>query len=319
MADLFNPSRIGQVNQANSVTALFLKIFAGEVLTAFEMACVTEGRTLSRTIQYGKSASFPVIGGISAEYHTPGTELVGLNVNHNEAVITIDGILVSHAFIYDLDEAMNHYDVRSPYSTNMGRKLAYQKDEDVFSELILAARASAYVSDGDAGTIVTDANLGSATLATKADALGKALYSAAQALDEHNAPEERYAAFLPAEYHTLVQAVQSNGFSAIHQLFGGKGSYADGNVVSIAGIQILKSNNVPHTDLSDKTYHGVDAATTKGIVWTPDAVGTVKLMDLALRVDYIPERLGNLMVAKYAMGHGILTPACAVELRTGAP
>ena len=44
------------------------------------------------------------------------------------------------------------------------------------------------------------------------------------------------------------------------------------------------------------------------------AVGTVKLLDLATESEYQIERQGTLFVAKYAMGHGILRPECAIEL-----
>lgn len=212
-----------------------------------------------------------------------------------------------------------HYDVRGPYSNEMGRKLAYQYDEDVFCELVRAARASAVLTGGNDGTIVTDANLASATEATKANALASALYSAAQAMDEKDVPGERWAAFRPAEYNCLVKGVQSNGFSAIHKDFGGEGSYAEGNIIKVAGISILKSNRVPITDLSAKTFHGVDASTTKGIVWTSDAVGVVQLMGINSEMAWDVRRQGTLMVSKMAVGMGILRPECAVELRTGTP
>jgi hypothetical protein len=47
-----------------------------------------------------------------------------------------------------------------------------------------------------------------------------------------------------------------------------------------------------------------------------DAVGTVKLMDLAMEAEYQTRFQGTLMVARYAVGHGILRPECAVEIVT---
>ena len=38
-------------------------------------------------------------------------------------------------------------------------------------------------------------------------------------------------------------------------------------------------------------------------------------MDLAVESEYDIRRQGTLMVAKYAMGHGVLRPESAVELR----
>ena len=49
-------SRIGQANQAGDEKALFLKVFSGEVLAAFEETNVFLGKTTVRTITSGKSA-----------------------------------------------------------------------------------------------------------------------------------------------------------------------------------------------------------------------------------------------------------------------
>jgi hypothetical protein len=42
----------------------------------------------------------------------------------------------------------------------------------------------------------------------------------------------------------------------------------------------------------------------------------VKLLDLSMRMSYDERRLGTLIVSKYAVGHGVLRPECAVELAT---
>lgn len=317
-------SRIGAINNAVAnkaeIEALFLKLYAGEVITMFEQKCVATDKVMKRPITAGKSAQFPVLGAVGAAYHTPGVEITGRVIKGAERIITLDGVLLSDVFVAEIDELMSHFEVRGPYAAEQGRKLAYQYDEDVFCEIVLAARGSAVNTDHSGGTIITDANLGSSTLATKAEALGKALYAAAQSLDEKNVPEEsRFAAFKPAEYYTIVQAVQSNGFSALNKNYGGSGSYSDGNVTKVAGITILKSNRVPSTNLSSKTFHGVNANTTKGIVWTPDAVGVVELMGITTEFGWDIRRQGTLLIAKMAVGMGILRPECAVELRTGNP
>ena len=98
--------------------------------------------------------------------------------------------------------------------------------------------------------------------------------------------------------------------------------YADGKVLKVAGVQILKSNNVPSTNITAKvngennTYTG-DFSNTVAIALQRAAVGTVKLKDLAVQQsgsDFNVMYQSTLMVAKYSMGHGILRPACAIEL-----
>jgi hypothetical protein len=314
-----NVSRLGQINQAGDEKALYLKVFAGEVLTAFETANMMMEKHTVRSIDNGKSAQFPVTGKIGAEYHTPGNEILGLKVNHAEKVITIDDLLISHAFVANIDEAMNHYDVRSIYSTEMGRKLGNAMDANVMAEVVKAARSAATVTDGYAGTILKNdkfkqsAEVGASTdVQTKAKALAEALFAAAQALDEKDVPDTgRWAAFRPVDYYALAQNTD-----LINKLWGGNGAYSDGKIFRVAGIDIVKANQLPKTNTtSTNTFHGVDATKTVGIVWTKDAVGTVKLLDLAMESDYQVERQGTLLVAKYAVGHGVLRPECAVELQ----
>src|SRR6056300_992178 len=92
-------SRLGVVNGATPTNfatenALFLKVFAAEVLTQFNETNVMKDLHTSRTITSGKSASFPVMSKTAAAYHTVGTPLLGTqSVNHNEVVINIDDLL----------------------------------------------------------------------------------------------------------------------------------------------------------------------------------------------------------------------------------
>lgn len=317
-----NVSRLGQANLAGAVDALFLKVFAGEVLTAFEKANVMQSRHRVRTIPHGKSASFPVVGGIGAAYHTPGTEILGQNVEHAEQIITIDQLLVADAFIASIDEAMNHYDVRSIYSTEIGRKLANVMDKNIIIEFIKAARSNSVLTTGFGGSQIESDEFkvdpaGASDVKVKAAALAAALFQAAQILDEKDVPEEdRFALFRPAEYFALVQNTD-----VINRDWGGAGIYSDGKVWRVAGIEIVETNNIVKTDTTDQqdpdynVYHNVDASQTVGIVATKEAVGTVKLMDLAMESGWDMRRQGTLILAKYACGHGVLRPECSVELK----
>ena len=311
------PTRLGQANNAGDAKALFLKVFAGEVLTAFKEATVTEGKFQERTIASGKSAQFPIIGKIGAEYHTPGSEILGLNVPQNERVITIDDLLISHAFIANIDEAMNHYDVRAPFSEQIGRALAYQMDKHKLQLALLAARGSSPVTGESGGGSVTSATMLSDTTG---EALVAALFAAAQKLDENYIPEDdRWVYLNPQAYYLLAQNTK-----IMNRFWGGEGEYAGAKVLRVAGLNVVKTNHAPYgASVANGTVgagtdnkYAVAATNTVGVVAHKAAIGTVKLMDLAMESEYDIRRQGTLMVAKYAMGHGILRPAAAVELKT---
>ena len=321
MADA-SVSRIGQINSAGDAKALFMKVFAGEVLTAFKENCVTEDKHMVRNIQNGKAAQFPILGKITAEYHTPGKEINGLNLPANERVLTIDDLLISHAFIANLDEAMNHYDVRGPYSQELGRALAYTHDKHILQLAVKAARDTSPVSGEAGGGKVADASMLADTTAEK---LVAALFAAARKLDENAIPEDDRFAFLnPAAYYLLAQNTK-----IMNRYWGGEGEFAGAKVLRVAGLNVVKTIHAPfgqnirtvaaggvavQAGTGDK--YAVDATYTVGVVMHKAAVGTVKLMDMAMESQYDIRRQGTLMVAKYAMGHGVLRPAAAVELAT---
>lgn len=313
-------SRLGVVNGASpsnfaTTNNLFLKVFAGEVLTAFDETNVMKDLHTSRTISSGKSASFPVTGKANAAYHTVGTPLLGTQaIKHNEIVINIDDVLIADTFIANIDEAKNHYDVRAEYSRLLGMALAKEFDTRTQRVGLLAARSAATITGGNGGSALTDADAN-----TNGASLAASIFEAAKVMDEKDVPEnERVCLVKPAQYYNLVQTTD-----VINRDWGGAGVYADGEVLRVAGVQIVKTNNLPTTNVSavtgeNNTYSG-NFSTTVALVMQKQAIGTVKLMDLAVEQttgDYNIMYQGTLMAAKYAMGHGVLRPECAVEIKT---
>lgn len=252
----------------------------------------------------------PAIGKGTASYHTPGAELVGSVVNHAERVINIDDTLVADRFIAEIDEAMNHYDVRQVYSRDCGMALARTLDQHILQLMVLAARASATVSGGNGGTVITDADSD-----TNATSLISSIFDAAQAFDEKDVPEnDRYIFVKPAQYSLLVES-GSNAISTDYNPEG-NGSLASGKIFRLAGMEIVKTNNVPTTNIASgpSTYQG-NFSTTTCVVAQKSAVGTVKLLDVRTAADWDFRRLGWLITARMAVGSGILRPECAVEIK----
>lgn len=302
------PLRIGQINGAGATDELFLKVFGGEVLTAYEETNVFEALQIVRNIVSGKSAQFPATWKVNSSYHTPGAEIVGQTSNVAERVIAIDDLLLADVFIPLIDEAKNHYDYRSTYSQETGRSLARAYDKNVAQVTALAARASATVTGANGGSELVNAGY-----ATTGATIAAGIFAAAQALDEKDIPEDdRYAVLRPAQYYLAAQTT-----NVINRDWGGAGVYADGTVLKVAGVAIVKSNNVPSTNVASgpSAYQG-DFSNTQGLVFHKSATGTVKLMDLAMEMEYDIRRQGTLIVSKYAIGHGILRPESAVELKS---
>lgn len=312
MADA-TPSRLGQVEATGATDTLFLKLFGGEVLTAFETATVTGGRFMERSIPHGKSAQFPATWKNTAAYHTAGAEILGSAIKHDEIVVTIDELLISSTFVAEIDELKNHYDVRSIYTNECGVALATEKDKNILRcGLLASASAATFASASPAGTVTTHASM-------KVDAtvLAAGFFSAAQTFAENDVPaSQKRSGFLrPAQYFLLAA-----NKDLLNKDWGGQGSFATAELPQVAGIELVPTNNLPITNESSSAsvldkYEG-NWSKTAALIATSYATATVKLRDLAVQSQYDVRRQGTLIVAKFAMGHAALRPECAVQLAT---
>ena len=318
-------SRLGLVkNTGTNFNELFLKVFSGEVLTSFAQNNIFNEQLHSvRTITSGKSASFPVLGTATAAYHTVGTPLVGANqIQANEMIISIDDLLIAQSFVANIDELKNHYDVRATYADELGKALARTYDQNVAKVICNASRASATLTGGQGGTVLTLPTGNTTSANVDGDELAAAIYDIAQSFDENDIPKtDRFVVLPPAEYYKLAESATRTVNTDFNPQ--GNGSFASGMITQIAGIPVMMSNNVPQTNVSsnpsgaNNTYSGDDSKTI-GMVFHKSAVGTVKLMDMTTEIsgsDYGIMYQGTLMVAKYALGHGILRPECAATIK----
>lgn len=309
--------RLGQINSGGADDALFLKTFSGEVLTAFDEINVTQDKHQIRSISSGKSAAFPATWKVTAGYHTPGTEIVGQTSNINERVINIDNLLLASVFIANIDEAKNHFETRSEYARQCALALANVWDKNVLQVGVLAARAAATVTGANGGTTLTS---GTTLYRTSATDLIAGINAAAQAMDEKDIPqdEQKFTFVRPAQWYLLSQntTLQSRDFS------GGAQKFDVASLPLIGGTSMVKTNHLPIIDTTAsqtadmKNTYNADFSKTAALVMTRQAVGTVKLLDLATEMGYDIRRQGTLLIAKYAIGTGILRPECAVELKT---
>jgi len=300
---------------------LYLKLYAGETITAFEKHTVMLDKHTVRTIQAGKSAQFPVIGQMpDAEYHTPGEEITGQNVPHSEVIIPVDKLLISHIFIDDLDDAMRHFDVRGKYANMQGQKLSQTFDKHTMLNGIIGARDGANVQGGEGGLTVNNANLTNKDDDLFLKAWLECFRTAKTNFDNKFVTGTRFAIVKPDTYNRLATLVNSVGFSLMNRDHGvTAGDFSQATLPPIAGFQVISSPMLPVGDFTTGEFHKVNTFTTQCLCFTEDLVGTVKLMDISLQSQWDIRRQGTLMVARYAMGHRPLQSACGVELRTADP
>jgi hypothetical protein len=325
--DASSPVRFGKgASSPVDNRELFLSVFGGEVLTAFDSATVTLDKHYVKTVPGGaKSYRFPKTWKASAECHTPGTELLGNDLSTSEQVITVDDILVSHYGISDLDRVLSHFDMRSIISAEMGRALAKVFDQNVFRQLILAANTAA-ASPFPGGTVTTDTGLAASGGVYSGVDYIEAIRTANIALFNKDVPEDmpRYAAVSVEVFDAIKYAKDAtNNYLVLNRDFGHGGAGGiDGRAESmnIDGVTILKSRNIPTTDESADagvySKYRADYSNTAVVMWCPQSVATVKMMDISIETERDVRRLEDFMVAKMFVGHGVLRPEMAVVLKS---
>ena len=263
----------GADNGADSTTTarrqLYLKLFSGEMFKGFQRNTIARDLVTRRTLKNGKSLQFIFTGRTKAEFHVPGQSILGNDEKSPpvaEKTITCDDLLISSAFVYELDETLAHYDLRGEISRKIGYALAENYDRRIFRAITKAARIASPVTLSNfvepGGTQIRVGTNAQASDAYNTQFLVNAFYDAAAALDEKGVSGDgRVAVISPRQYYELIQGVGGSGSGAylINRDEQGDALQSGNGILEIAGIKIYKSMNIPFFG-----NHGVKYGGTAG-------------------------------------------------------
>ena len=258
----------GANNGGSDRRALYLKLFSGEMFKGFQHNAIARDLVMKRTLKNGKSLQFIYTGRTKAEYHVPGNSILGNSDGAPpvaEKTITVDDLLISSAFLYELDETLAHYDLRSEVSRKIGYALAQKYDRLVFRQIAKGARQaspitkSGYVEPG--GTQIRVGTNNQASDAYVPASLVNAFYDAAAALDEKGVSSDgRVAVLNPRQYYELIQQTGDSGL--VNRDSQGTSRQKGNGIVEIAGIKIYKSMNIPFLGKYGTAYGGTTGVTS---------------------------------------------------------
>ena len=341
--------------------ALYLDLFSGEMFKGFENNAIARDLVMRRTLKNGKSLQFIYTGRTTAEYHTPGNAILGNSDGAppvSDKTITVDDLLISSAFVYELDETLAHYELRGEISKKIGYALAEKYDRLIFRSITRGARAASpiqktgFIEPG--GTQIRVGSTTNESDAFNAQNLVTAFYDAAAAMDEKGISQDgRVGVLNPRQYYALIQEVGDNGL--VNRDAQGDSRQRGQGIVEIAGIKIYKSMNIPflgkygtkyggttgETDPGNtgsfiaptpenansgghKNDYGTNAelgAKSCGLIFQKEAAGVVETIGPQVQVtsgDVSVVYQGDVILGRLAMGADYLNPAAAVELHVGA-
>ena len=250
--------------------ALYLKLFSGEMFKGFQHETIARDLVTKRTLKNGKSLQFIYTGRMTSSFHTPGTPILGNSDKAPpvaEKTIVMDDLLISSAFVYDLDETLAHYELRGEISKKIGYALAEKYDRLIFRSITRGARSASPVSATKfvepGGTQIRVGSTTNDSDAYNAGNLVNAFYDAAAALDEKGVSTDgRCAVLNPRQYYALIQDIGSSGL--VNRDVQGAALQGGGGVIEIAGIHIYKSMNIPFLGKYGVAYGGSTGEVSPG-------------------------------------------------------
>ncbi len=265
--------------------ALYLKLFSGELFKGFQRNTIARDLITKRTLKNGRSLQFIFTGRTNSEFHVPGQNILGNTDGAPpvaEVTIECDDLLISSAFVYELDETLAHYDLRGEISRKIGYALAENYDRRIFRAITKAARQASPIQKTNflepGGTQIRVGATAEGSDAYVPNNLINAFYDAAAALDEKGVSTEgRVGVLNPRQYYELIQQVGDNGL--VNRDEQGDSRQSGQGIVEIAGIKIYKSMNIPFFGRFGTKY-GTGSGTTVTGVTDPGNTGSFVSEDM---------------------------------------
>ena len=301
-----------------------IEVYSGLVLTAFERKVVFLPLVMNKTIEAGSSMSFPVIGQSSdgdTNTHIPGTELTMSDIKVKDRIINIDALEYYSLNVDHFEEKILHFETRNELAKQSGEALAVKIDKAVGSEVLTASQTSGTIGgdvlQADGGEVNNDLIHTGTTSKAKGDALIEATFTAVAQMEEKDVYGDKVLVVKPITYAYLAQSDAVNKDITS----GSNGGLDTGMVMDVAGIGIVKSNNVP-TVAVGQTSVGVNVGETntryvQGLLFNEECVGVVKLLDITSEQNYLPKQLSTLLTSYYSYGMGVLKPGASTVITGG--
>jgi hypothetical protein len=346
-----NLIRFGQnlANASPTPSDMWLPVYGGEVITAFQEYNQFLDKVNYKTITSGSTMKFPATWKIGSEYHEAGTELLGLDVETKEYSISLDDRpLVAHFEVDDIDTAMAHFDVRNELASETGRELARQMDRKIAALLINAARTGADSGTnsfpvggntllyGGATTGTTEFNHADWSTEANASALVEWVGRICQKMDENDVPVSDRCAIVNVPLYYALRRLglpysasgTATNVTGAAQLWGRPDSGTSGPrlqdtqgyqlPIDVMGVPVYCSNHLPNTAITTgpSKYQGTFTK-SGGVLFQKSAIAVLQMMGVQTEKFRDVRRQSDFMVSKMLMGGGALRPYCAYEILSG--
>jgi hypothetical protein len=328
----------------SDASLIFLKLFANEVLEAFDEYNIMMPLVMSRSASRQKSAQFPVMGRAAAAGLLPDNsgDITNIlqdsafmnRIKHAEKEVFVDGPLIAPSLITEFDELRASYDVRSMHATELGRGVAEEYDRRALLMVANGARSASLITAGGPDNDRSGIRRVDADFNTNGASAAATLFELQRLFDEKFVPrQDRHAVVSPQAYSALVQQTDLLNRDWVR---GDNGDFADGTVFKVAGFQLHVSTHIPSTDLSGgnlsgclNVYSGGGAPATQNgggavvaghyentvaLAFHKSAIASLQMQGMSVESEYMIEYQSTLVLAKKICGLSWLRPEACAEI-----
>ena len=333
---------------AGANAKLWLPIWSGEVLHAYDEYRSFEPMVTSKTIASGREMEFPITGTVdlkpawsAGEYLVGGTDSTAGNFS-----ISLDARpMAAHFELDNVDLMITQWEYRQELARQAGQTLANARDKQIASFIAGAAGVAKLADDPRTGlSYAAPFAIGSTDEAENALAVLEGIEEFCVELQENDVPVQGCYCVVPPKLFQQIRrlGVAESGEQAMNMqpMFGGvaaagglgaqftQGMNSLSDRLTYMGVTILKSNHVPTKDivatptldtqegLIGEARYSVAGATAKvrGLIFCSEAVASIRKTGLVVDTEDDIRRNTTFTVASMFSGTGVLKPELAKVL-----
>lgn len=322
----------GQNNATGDTLATFKTVHSGLIAHQFQAGLVAAPSIINRAYPRGyKALELKFHDAVDPAYFTPGNDIFDdAGYTGNTALGTKDILLskrlLKAGVIDDLDRLQADFDAQKEDARAIREGLQRADEKLTYRAILAAAMRNGSGSDeytnepdlDDYGTTSGALNtvLTGLSRTAKGDALKETVYLAKETLDQANAPDEgRIMAVRPEVYTLLLSATDKEWIN--RDWADNNGSLATGKFMMAAGFRVVRSSNIPTTDLTgdgaNQAELNLDATNTIGTFYTKEAAVRAMAMNVSYDAWYHKDKRANVYVAEMAAAYGSYRRECAIH------
>ena len=329
-----NPGASGDLGAGK----LWLPIWSGEVLHAYDQYRMFEPMVTAKTISSGRLMEFPITGTVSLQPAWDAGEYLMGDQNSKATTFSVEldkRPMAAHFELDNIDLMITQWEYRQELARQAGQTLANARDKQVAAFLAGAAGVAKLVDDPRIGLSYAEPfAIGTGNDPEAALAVLEGIEEFCVELQENDVAVQGCYCVVPPKLFQQIRrlGVAETGEQAMNMqpMFGGtavagglgaaftQGLNGLSDRLTYMGVTILKSNHIPTEDgeVNGGGRYTVNGATAgvRGLIFCAEAVAAIRKTGLVVDTEDDIRRNTTFTVASMFSGTGILKPELAKVL-----